>query len=105
LLHGEVVLGDVIWSRGYYNQPDSSSGLVMQAAALVPGGFGTVEWDTEDYRTVNETPGPSFSEVRVRFCTFDQLEPALRAMFLPHVQPILSKLLAKAIPVCPDPPN
>ncbi len=104
LLQGEAVLGNVMCSRGYYNQPENSSGLVIQAAALVPGGFGVVDWDTDDYRAVSESAGPSFSQARLRFRAFDQLEPALRAMLLPHVEPILNQLLAKAFPVHAEPP-
>jgi hypothetical protein len=105
LLDGEAVLGDVIFTRAYYEQPEREGGLVMQAAVLVPGGFGVVEWDSDDYLTVSESYGPSFAQARTRFRGFGDLEPALRARLLSQVESILNRLLGKAFPVLPNPPT
>ncbi len=104
LLENETLLGDVIYTRPYTDPQATDGSLLIQAALLVPGGIGLVEWDRDHYLETYRSPLPMESGARVRFRPFDVLEPALKALLLPQVEVLLSRLLSLALPKEPAPP-
>jgi hypothetical protein len=93
LLHETVLLGPVLHHRYYAPRPGGSdSSQLAQAALCVPGGFGVVLWDSEDYQELGETAECLESEALMHFCPFEECELALRALLQPHIEPLLERL-------------
>ena len=92
-LRETVILGEVMHPR--YSPPAAHEGepaRVAQAALCVPGGIGVVLWGAEDYAQRCATPEGLEREARAGFRPFEQCEPALRALLLPHVEALLQGL-------------
>jgi hypothetical protein len=92
-LHETVLLGPVIHRRYYAPRPGGSdSGQLAQAALCVPGGFGVVLCDSENYRQLSEMAEGLESEAMLHFRPFRECEPALKALLQPHIEPLLGRL-------------
>jgi hypothetical protein len=92
-LHETVLLGPVLHYRYYAPQPGGSdSGQLAQAALCVPGGFGVVLWDSEDYRQLCQTAEGLESEAMLHFRPLGECELALKALLQPHIEPLLGRL-------------
>ena len=88
-----VILGEVIHPR--YSPPaahEDEPARVAQAALCVPGGIGVVLWGAGAYARLCATPEGLRREARAGFRPFEQCEPALRALLLPHVEALLHGL-------------
>ena len=93
LLHEAVLLGEVVHTRYYTPQPGGhDSGRVAQAAQRVPGGIGAVLWDGEEYARLRDAPGGLGVAAGPGFRPFEQCEPALKALLLPQIEPLLQQL-------------
>jgi hypothetical protein len=92
-LNDTVILGPVILSRGYEPRPGGNdSGQLVQAALYVPRGFGVVYWDSEEYVELYPVVDTLESEALHRLEPFEDREPAIKGLLLPHVEPLLEKL-------------
>lgn len=100
LVTDQTLLGHIVHRRDY--APGAGvrdSGIVLQAALVIPGGLGIVAWDSDVYATLRETPGGLSTEPHMRFLPFEQLEPAIKALLLPHVESLLLRLIQLASPL------
>src|SRR5262249_44121917 len=104
LLANEAIFGDVLYRRGYSDPDASDRNLLIQAALLVPGGFGLIEWDGDEYLDIERSRTLSVAEARIRFRQFDGLEPAFKALLLSQVEYLMGRLLTIAFPRPPEPP-
>lgn len=95
LLHSSVFLGSTLLSRPYADGSGrTDSDQTVQAALLHPGGVGVILWDTDDYLNIKEGPE---AHARLHFVPFADSEPALKALLLPHLQPLLARLCERII--------
>jgi hypothetical protein len=95
MLAETVILGDVLQTRAYAPRcGGNSSGQLVQAVLLVPGGFGVSVWDTEEYLEAKHINSIA-SETPVHFVPFSECCPAWKALLLPHVEPLFEKLAAE----------
>lgn len=93
LLHESVFLGPPILCRAYGAQEDlDESGQVILAALLVPGGIGVVTFDTDQYASMQDIPHKTEQEAALHFLAFDNCSPAIRALLLPRIEPLLQEL-------------
>jgi hypothetical protein len=104
LLFDKALVGNILYSRAYSNPEAGSGGMLMQAALLVPGGFGLFEWDTDEYVAIEQSRTLSAIEARIHFRPFEELEPAFKALLLSQVEHLLGQLLTIAFPQRPEPP-
>jgi hypothetical protein len=96
LLNETCVLGEVILRRNYSAKDGpSESGQLCQAALLLPGGVGVVLWDSEEYAALEAQPPRWDKEVIMRFLPFEDCFPALQALLLPQIRPLLGDLLQR----------
>jgi hypothetical protein len=92
-VHPVAFLGAVIHERYYAPRPGGSeSGQLVQAALLVPQGLGVVLWDSEASAELRRLPEGPEAEASTLFRPFADCEPALRALLLPHIEPLLERL-------------
>ncbi len=96
LLTETVILGIVIY-EGHYGIRGGphDSGLVIQAGLMLPGGFGVICWDSEEYLAFRNSPPQSDAHLLLRFIPFEACVPAIRALLLPQVHPLLAMLLKR----------
>jgi hypothetical protein len=95
IINETALLGDVVISRLYsalYAPADS--GQVLVAALLLPGGFGVVLYDSEELAQLEQSPCDGHKITSLNFQPFDACEPAIRALLLPHLEPLLDRLCA-----------
>jgi len=71
---------------------ESDGSLLLQAALLVPEGFGIIAWDREEYLAARNS-SPRNREARLRFVPFNELGSALKTLLLPQIDPLLAELL------------
>jgi hypothetical protein len=94
-LIGETVLvEEAIHQRSY--PPGtlwSDSCQVIQPAIAIPGGFGIVRWELEDYLEESRLPEFTRDELWIRFEPFDRCALAYRALILPSAERLLGRLL------------
>lgn len=93
-----ALLGTVICVRDYSilnGAPDSSQ--VFQSALLIPGGLGVILWDCEDYLNFRNGPSVDQKELFLKFVPFDLCDSAVKALLLPHIEPLL-RMLFKQLP-------
>jgi len=70
-----------------------NSGQVVQAALTVPYGFGVINWSSEEFASFRKTPTPDAAGLIQLFVPFDRCPTGIKALLLPHVQPLLDLLL------------
>lgn len=92
LMNDQIFLGDVILQRSYSVHFDSGTGQVIQAALSTCGGFGAIFWDSEELATLEGAPQFE-SEATLRLIPFGQCGPAVKALLLPQLEPLLDCLL------------
>lgn len=99
LLHKTALLGPVIYQRNYsdVNGPHES-GQILQVALLIPGGIGIVSWDSKEYAALREPGRPPEAEAFRYFLPFDECDPAIRGLLLPHMEPLLEQLVLRIQP-------
>lgn len=94
LLNDTIVLGEVVLQRPYSVQADcTESGQFIQAALSVPGGFGAVLWDSEEFAFLRDTPQLESEAIR-KAIPFEQCSSAIKALLLPQLEPLLDRLFA-----------
>jgi hypothetical protein len=76
----------------------TDSGIVLQAALSIPDGLGIVAWDTNVYARARLTPDGLHGEGHHRFMVYASLDPAIRALLLPHAESLLTRLIQLASP-------
>jgi hypothetical protein len=77
LMSQTAILGRVIETRPYAPvEGGHSSGQVVQASLLIPGGVGILLWDTEDFVLSSKTPDGLESHSWAHHVPFDRCEPA-----------------------------
>jgi len=92
LLNDIALLGGVLISREYGAVAGiTDSGQVLVAALVLPGGLGACVFDSEQYAMLDEFDGGRTA--KLSFQSFDESEPAVRALLLPHVEPLLDRLI------------
>ncbi len=92
-IHETVILGPILLQRPYAPRPAcSDAGQIVQAALCAPDGIGVVLWDGEEYAELKKVPGGPESEARVHLQPFEECEPALKALLLPHIEPLIDRL-------------
>jgi hypothetical protein len=75
-----ALLGQIVQQRPYEPAPGgSSSGQVVQAGLLIPGGIGVLLWDTEDFLALQRQDEGLESAAWNAFVPFDQCSAAFRA--------------------------
>ena len=102
LVTERTLLGHVVHMQEYsprYQPTDS--GIVLQAALDIPCGIGIVAWDSEVYCQLRQSPEGSDVQPSLNFIPFSELEPAIRALLLPHVESLLLRLIQLATPLGP----
>jgi hypothetical protein len=96
LVRDAALLGEMIYDKAYGPIPsETDNSLLLQVALLVPEGLGLVAWDREEFLALRGE-GPGYRGARLRFVPFNELGSALKAMLLPHVEPLLDRLLVIA---------
>lgn len=77
LVSQTAILGRVIETRSYAPiEGGHSSGQIVQAALLIPGGVGVLLWDTEDFVLHSQIPDGLESHAWAHHVPFDRSEPA-----------------------------
>ena len=69
------------------------SGQVFQAALLVPGGFGVIVLDSEEYLDHQKDLIRATHDLPLRFMRFDECQSAIKALLLPEAHKLLGRLL------------
>ncbi len=96
LITESALLGPIIYERQYgVIEGSRDSGQLLQAALLVPSGFGTICWDSEDYVTFRKHPPQNESQIILNFVPFDSCPSAVQALLLPQVEPLLERLFRR----------
>lgn len=94
LLNETIVLGAIVFQRPYGAlSAVEESGQLIQAALAVPGGFGAVLWDSEEFAYLRDTPQLEAEAAR-KAIPFEQCSTAIKALLLPQLEPLLDRLLA-----------
>ena len=89
-----TLLGHVVHIQEYSPQPQPvDSGIVLQAALDIPRGIGIAAWDTEAYHQLRQSTEGLECQSSLNFIAFDDLEAAIRALLLPHVESLLVRLI------------
>lgn len=97
VLTHQVLLG-VVFERAY--DPESStqdSGQVVQAALLVPEGFGVCLWDLVEFTTLRASPQGLERHARAKFQPFDECAAAEKKFLLPYLEEMLEDLTDVAL--------
>jgi len=77
LVSQTAILERVIETRPYASiEGGHSSGQVVQASLLIPGGVGVLLWDTEDFVRHSRIPDGLESHAWAHHVPFDRCEPA-----------------------------
>ena len=99
LVTERTLLGHVVHMREYSPRAhQADSGLVLQAALDIPQGLGIAAWDSEEYAELRTSPEGLGPHASLKFVPFNELEPAVRALLLPHVESLLIRLIQLADP-------
>ncbi len=61
----------------------------------MPGGLGVILWDTEEYAELGRVPEGPESEARLHLQPFEKCEPALKALLLPQIEPLIQRLFER----------
>lgn len=69
------------------------SGCLIQAALLVPGGFGICQWDTEEAFELDRGPGGREIGARLKFRPFAELNVADKAFLQPFMDEMLEEFM------------
>lgn len=92
LMNDQIFLGAVILQRPYSVHFDTGSGQIVQAALSVNGGFGAIFWDSDEFTALDGAPQFE-SEATLKLISFGQCGPAIKALLLPQLEPLLDRLL------------
>jgi hypothetical protein len=97
LLEGHVILGEgTLPLHTAPTEGGSDSGLVCQAALLVPGGLGVVLWDSEEYYLVSRTADGLEAGARHNFTPFSTCRPVIQQWLLPQIDGLFQRLFEVA---------
>jgi hypothetical protein len=92
-----VHLGQVICERPFCPEPrQEDSGRIVQAALLVPEGFGVCVWDTEEFGRLLSSEEGLEPEARTRFVPFEACDFVHKMLLLPHIEKMLEAVLGQA---------
>lgn len=96
VLKETAVLGLVIYEGHYSDHPGSAKSTnVVQAALMIPKGFGVIWWEAKEYLAYRKSPPTSESDCQFRFVPFLECPSAIRTLLLPQVHPLLVMLLSQ----------
>ena len=98
IVAGIALLGTVVYDRAYGHDGPIDSNQILQAAILIPQGFGVCMWDSEEYFRVRQQPRISHGTIQMKFVPFDECGSAVKALLLPHVEPLLDRLMQLVTP-------
>ena len=99
LVTERTLLGHVVHMQEYSPRSQmTDSGFVLQAALDIPKGLGIAAWDSETYAELRTSPEGLDPHASLKFVPFNELEPAIRALLLPHVESLLIRLIQLADP-------
>jgi hypothetical protein len=91
-----VILGPVIHQRDYSPEEGGrSSGQLIQAVLRLPDGVGVAVWDTDHYDALKDVPDGLAFEVWNCFVSFERCEPGIKALLLPHIEPLVEELFRR----------
>lgn len=93
IVSGMALLGTVVYDRSYGPDGPIDSNQILQAVIMVPNGFGVCMWDSEEYFRVRQQPRISHGTIQMKFVPFDECGSAVKALLLPHVEPLLERLM------------
>lgn len=96
LVSETALLGLVIYEKHYSSQsgPQDSS-QVLQAVLMIPGGFGVICWDVEEYLAFRDHPPEDLSNLFLKYVPFDSCVSAVKALLLPQVEPLMELLMKR----------
>ena len=98
-----TLLGHVVHMQEYSPQTQPvDSGIVLQAALDIPRGIGIAAWDSEVYHQLRRSAEGLEFQRSLNFISFEELEPAIRALLLPHVESLLLRLIQLTTPLGPS---
>lgn len=104
VLRETAVLGLVIYEGHYSDHPGSEKSTnVVQAALMIPKGFGVIWWEAKEYLAYRNSPPASESDCQFRFVPFLDCPSAIRTLLLPQVHPLLVMLLSQMRATRPSP--
>lgn len=89
------MLGDLLLQRNYSCRFElMGSGQIIEAALALPGGFGAIFWNSEEFDSLRQAPGLD-SEELLRFTPFDELPLAIKALLVTQIEPLLGQVLRR----------
>ena len=93
LADSTVLAGRVIHQQPYLmSLGPQDSGQILQAALMLPGGFGVVVLDSEEYLDHQNAPIRTGNDLHSRFVRFDECQSAVKALLLPEAHKLLGRL-------------
>ncbi|MEK6259515.1 MAG: hypothetical protein AABP62_12935 [Planctomycetota bacterium] len=96
LLNRSILLGPVLHSVDYpIGSGREGSSQAIMAALDVPRGMGVVHWDVDDYLAVEHDPEQLHADAKIYFQKYEDCEPAIQSLLLPHVTPLMSRLIER----------
>jgi hypothetical protein len=91
LVPREVFLGATAEQPYDSESGRDDTGQVIQAALLIPGGFGVCRFDTEEYCALQRECGGVERSCRMKFTPFEQCDPAARAFLNDQINELFVK--------------
>ena len=92
LLGRFTIRGEIIYDRCYTDNEVGSDGLVLQAALLVPEGFGAIAWDREEYLVHLRNERIEHHRLQSLFTPFADLASGQKAVLLSVLPGLLKEL-------------
>jgi hypothetical protein len=92
LLNNRVLLGKIVFQRAYDAAWDDGSWQVIQASLSSSQGFGAIFWDSEQLASLQNTPYLEVEALGLHR-PFDQCPPAVKALLLHQIEPLLAELI------------
>jgi len=92
LLGRFTIRGEIIYDRCYTDNEVGSDGLVLQAALLVPEGFGAIAWDREECLVHLRDEQVELHRLQALFTPFTDLASGQKAVLLSALPGLLKEL-------------
>ena len=95
LIAQATILGEVVMNRPYPPVEEGhSSGQILQAAVLIPGGAGLLFWDSERYLELKDLPQGLEADAVWHFTAFEELEPGLQGLVASQLDTLIDRFAA-----------
>ena len=96
LLHGVCILGPVLRSESYAaGEGDGSSGLILQAALLIPRGIGVLMWDSDEVASLECQDRTLESAAWLAHVPFEQCSPVHQALLVDQIIELADQLISR----------